>query len=507
MDEKIEKIRDEFIEKINNVDEGIHILLNYNPKVLESIIFETENGKCIFDQHGNRKKEYKVFALPKNVLRKIDFSNIDFSNFKAYEYDFTGLYNVRLNPQTIWERSLKGSTLNGVEFIGPFDGVFLCRTNFSGSKGAVIEPIKLGRRYRDIEIVNCIFKDVTFIGPIRFISKDLDIYFSESMDIAGSDFTGSTGAVIYPNALINNGLSYCILKDATLATPIKIFKNLVGDKHMINIKGTNFTGAKQRKLLTTSNMIQLYCIRNMNFTDTDFNGVHFMNPIADNTILNNTSFKGSTGAIIDLSKINNERSDISTCDFTDSTVIGDNKEKLIITEDGKLSKEFAYELDNFLGIVHTKELITKEDLEKSRLELIKKRREEILNKIKEVINLNKSLESLEIEPKLLYGSIPFDKDLFLVKVDNHYEINRNVIDSSLLRFFNIAPSDLENVKVTGIDFRKCRFQIDPQIVYNKDISNCIFDDNTLSPFASFKDVKMDNTDFSLCSYKPIVRKI
>lgn len=507
MEEKILKIREEIINKLNKVEEGMHIKLNYESRINEAILFKTGDDECIMDQFGNRKHCAKYFALPKEILTKINFSNIDFTNFNAVGYDFNGLYNVKLNPQTIWEKKLMGAKLNGVEFIGPFDDVTLNQddlgyiTDFTGSKGAIIDVSKINKLYGEYVFLNdCIFKGVTFTYPFKVLGY-CDYKKAIKPEIKGSDFTGSKGAVIYPNEVYMT-LEGCILKDAILATPVSI-------KYWFSIRGTNFTGAKQKgKLFKHLKPVEIVWNTDhvkFDFTNTVFNGVHFTGPLRALSLLNNTDFTNSTGAIINMKNVN-EESNFDSCNFTDSTVIDIDGRKRLITEDGKITHEFLYELDEVLGMNYSEELESKEELEKARIELIKKRREELFKKINEVVNLTKSLEMLGIEPTHLYGTIPITEDLLLVQVDDHLEINRNIIDASLIRFFNLSLINFNNVKVSGIDFRKSKAKIDPQIVYNKDISNCIFDDFNISPFTNFEGVITDNADFSECSFEVNIKK-
>ena len=506
MEEKIYKLREEVINNLKAIDDGIYIKLNYDAKINEAILFQTSDKECTFDKFGNRKQCAKYFALPNEILKKIDFSNIDFTNFNAKGFNFNGLYNVKLNPQTIWKKDLTGAKLNGVEFIGSFDDVTLNElnsgyvTDFRGSKGAVIDVSKIHRVLdKHPHLNDCIFQGVTFTYPFKclgYINHASRV--SIRPKINGSDFTGSKGAVIYPNEIVPN-LKNCTLKDTVLATSIKI-------SWQSDLNGTNFTGCKQKgNLFRRYKPVEIVFDKDYDefaydFTNTVFNGVHF-NKQLKNCILNNTDFTNSTGAIIDLKEID-KKSILDTCNFTDSKVIDLDGKERIITEDGKLSNDFLYELDDVFGINHSKELTTKEDLEKARKELIKKKREELLNKINEVVKLTKSLENLGIEPNHLYGTIPITQELLLVQVDDHFEINRDIIDASLIRFFNLSMIDFSNVNIVGIDFCKSKAKINPKIVYKKDISNCKFDNFNISPFTDFNDVIMNNTDFSECDFNP-----
>ena len=107
---------------------------------------------------------------------------------------------------------------------------------------------------------------------------------------------------------------------------------------------------------------------------------------------------------------------------------------------------------------------------------------------------------LGIEPHKLYGTIPIEQELFLVQIDDHYEINRDIIDTSLLRFLNLSLIDFTNVKVSGIDFRYSKANIDPQKVWNKDISYSTFDNSNISPFDNFNGVNTECTNFEECNF-------
>ena len=53
----------------------------------------------------------------------------------------------------------------------------------------------------------------------------------------------------------------------------------------------------------------------------------------------------------------------------------------------------------------------------------------------------------------------------------------------------------DRLKVSGIDFSNTNINIDPQLVYNRDLSNSIFDDNNFT-FKSFKGCNLSGTDIS-----------
>ena len=497
MKEKVEKLRKELFDKLSSIEEGIHIKLDYDPDILELILFKTIDGELIIDEYGKRKDTAK-YAYNRKVLSKIDLSDISFDNFDAKGFDFTGLYGVRLNPQTIWDKNLKGSVLNGVEFIGSFFKAKIEGANFTGSKGAIIDlALYDGKEANKItwqhySLNNCKFSGVIFTSPIKDIRLYSYHFFDENKDtmwsspsIQGTDFTGSKGAIIDVNDI--KDLHNCNLTDALIVGEIK-------QSHYIN--GTNFTGAKQKVIGPFSKQITINpsCENEYkDYTSTNFNGIRFTKPFGK-CHLDKTNFTGSEGAIIDLRLVDDE-SDISSVNFTDAKVIGKNGEEILVTEDGRLSRQVENTIDKLLNIEHNSALIKKEELEKAREELMKENRRKIKDKISELLNLVKTSEMLGIEPHKLYGTIPIEQDLFLVQIDDHYEINRDIIDTSLLRFFNLSLIDFTNVKVSGIDFRYSKANIDPQKVWNKDISYSTFDNSNISPFDNFNEVNTECTNF------------
>ena len=79
MKEKVEKLRKELFDKLSSLEDGIHIKLDYDPDILELILFKTIDGELIIDEYGKRKDTAK-YAYNRKVLSKIDLSDISFDN-------------------------------------------------------------------------------------------------------------------------------------------------------------------------------------------------------------------------------------------------------------------------------------------------------------------------------------------------------------------------------------------------------------------------------------------
>ena len=201
--QKILKLRRKITEELEKLEDGIHISLDYDPRVVELILFDYITPTR------------KIFSLPKEVLKKIDFSNVSFDGFQVFgsvngknkATDFTGLYGVKINPQKIPYKDLSNSIFYGVEFIGPFDGAYIVHSNFAGSKNAFINPNNLynssGLNKDLIDLEGCVFKDVTFTEPFKLYKckKEVRYHYRKTVEIVfkceGTDFTGSKGTIIH----------------------------------------------------------------------------------------------------------------------------------------------------------------------------------------------------------------------------------------------------------------------------------------------------------------------
>ena len=145
-----------------------------------------------------------TFALSKEILSKLDFTGISFDNFNASGYDFSNLTGISLNPQTVFNKSLKNSKLSGVNFIGGFDDVNIVSADFTGSKNAVINPQTIKKRdlyntkldstyiigsLSDCSIVDTNFKGVlndVYVNPQTISGKSLHGTILDGVTIIGN---------------------------------------------------------------------------------------------------------------------------------------------------------------------------------------------------------------------------------------------------------------------------------------------------------------------------------
>lgn len=180
---------------------------------IEKLLF-IENKKNPF----NDGIEIDIF----NYLRskRCNMSEICFDNADIFGLDFTGFTGVKINPSY---KDLTMCTFAGVEFTGPFDKSVINTTDFTGSKGAIIDVSNLV----DNSIVNSKMSDVTFVGTF------------DNADLYGADFTGSIGAKINPNELGIEELANTTLCDVEFTEPISC-----------SVDGADFTGSKNAVILT-----------------------------------------------------------------------------------------------------------------------------------------------------------------------------------------------------------------------------------------------------------------
>jgi hypothetical protein len=107
----------------------------------------------------------------------------------------------------------------------------------------------------------------------------------------------------------------------------------------------------------------------------------------------------------------------------------------------------------------------------------------------------------------LYHTVQIDEDTLFEKVDDHFVIRKEFVP--VLKFLNLAFIDATDLKVSDIDFRGTNIRINPQVVYNKDLSYSKFDDENL--FGDFTNCNLKGADISKESlpvgiYKSIIDK-
>lgn len=190
--EEIKDIRKLIVDAVRSIDDASgkrfkFSKLDCSKELLDRIVFDY---RAKFPNGDTYKDVFYEFFKLKS---KIDFDGVSFDGAIIAQRDFTGSKGIKINPQTIFFKSLLLTVCSGVEFIGPFDGVVLCCTDFTGSKGAKINPQTICGK----ELCGTKCADVEFIGPF------------DGADISFADFTGSKGAKINLQTVYGTGIKVC----------------------------------------------------------------------------------------------------------------------------------------------------------------------------------------------------------------------------------------------------------------------------------------------------------
>lgn len=199
--------------------EGNAVLLDYPQDILKQLFFSYDENKDAY----RFIDEYFVNQDVRELMKKIDFSNVSFDRFrfiKTLGMDFTGFTGIKINPQTIYDKDLSKAILNGVEFIGPFDGCAIDNCNFTGSVGAVINPQTVLNK----NLSNCILAGTTIEGEF------------DGVALGGTNFEGTKGLIsINPQLVANKNLNNTTLTGVVFTGPFD----------EVSIGGASFIGSKE----------------------------------------------------------------------------------------------------------------------------------------------------------------------------------------------------------------------------------------------------------------------
>lgn len=194
----MEIIRRTLLEIIDEFEVNEPILLPYSNEELKEIIFDKKIEDC--------RREYYVIAKElRKIIHKINFSNISFDNVNIEKLDLSNIKGVKINPQTVYKKSLAHANLTYAQFISNeidvdscdlFKGVDIRGTRFGNNNKIIINPqIILGKDLTKTKLAGIDFTDTSFDGVI----------------IVGTDFTGTTGVKINPQTVKNKQLTDAVL--------------------------------------------------------------------------------------------------------------------------------------------------------------------------------------------------------------------------------------------------------------------------------------------------------
>lgn len=149
-----------------------NLIRNYDGDELLELSGPVDLIECmLFDI--NKYTGVKEIDIPKDIICRLDYSNISFDNASVKDFDFTGMQGVCINPQTVFNKNLRNTILNGVSITGSLDDVYIPGTNFVGSIGALINP----QEVYDKNLSRTIIADCIIVNDFDGVKlKDTEIY-------------------------------------------------------------------------------------------------------------------------------------------------------------------------------------------------------------------------------------------------------------------------------------------------------------------------------------------
>lgn len=104
--------------------------------------------------------------------------------------------------------------------------------------------------------------------------------------------------------------------------------------------------------------------------------------------------------------------------------------------------------------------------ESNKLYLVNQAIQKTMAQLNTLLNLKQSL--INATDGTTFKRYIIDRDMLLLEKEDHWVINPDLY--GVLRFFDLSVIDFTNVAVNGVDFSYSNAKIDPQKVYNKDMS-------------------------------------
>ena len=190
----IESLRKKLIQKLKEYDYDEAINLEIDKKVMREILLNEEDNS---------------FAIPFDLVKKLDLSNFSFNGVNVRFLNFKGSTGVKINPQKVDNKDLSYCVLEGAEIKGSFDDTIIYYTNFKGTKGIKINPQKI----RGKNLAGCVLTDTTLTGSF------------DGVNIRGTEFNGSKGAIIDIDKIYKKNIKYTDLTDALVYPNKRISSN------------------------------------------------------------------------------------------------------------------------------------------------------------------------------------------------------------------------------------------------------------------------------------------
>lgn len=133
----IRNVRSYLERSLFEYDKEDKIVLNVSKKLLNRLLFEDNKIAFDFEQ-----------------IKKLNLSDACFDGKCVMGLDFTGSKGARINPQKVMNKSLYKTTLTDAQIIGSLDGVDVEKTNFDGC----INTYAIGKKKKEERVKGLIKK-------------------------------------------------------------------------------------------------------------------------------------------------------------------------------------------------------------------------------------------------------------------------------------------------------------------------------------------------------------
>jgi len=132
----------------------------------------------------NEHTGVKVIDIPDDILCRLDYTDISFDNASVKDFDFTGMYGVYINPQTVFNKNLRNTILNGVNITGSLEDVYIPGTNFVGSVGALINP----QEVYDKNLSRAVIADCIIVNDFDGVTLNDTVIYDATMVLRKEDY-------------------------------------------------------------------------------------------------------------------------------------------------------------------------------------------------------------------------------------------------------------------------------------------------------------------------------
>lgn len=204
--------------------------------------------------------------------------------------------------------------------------------------------------------------------------------------------------------------------------------------------------------------------------------------------------------------------DLGSAGYSSDKVLSiekDNNFPVLLFE--QFSKEYQADPNLRKKLQEKISLLEKKNLEdKLKYEQAKKEEAEeqlsrdLKDKVNELSSITSEIEQLQSELSQTQRFESFNKtkpvgeEFLFDYVNDHKEFKEGLKKQSLLQYLDLSLISFDNVKVSGIDLSYTNAQIDPQKVYNKDMSNGNYSGVSFIS-KDFSGVDIRNSNFSECN--------